>query len=171
MKELLKEFLEERSTVIANTTRWQKTRLLIALERLLPDHESMLSFWIHLVLAGKDISRYVDEAPEAQREALFTVLTDLRGSERRRHLRKSSFIPVSVNGAHAGIVRNISVSGAFIRVFLPLSVSQEITVGFSRANQVGPTPITAEVVWTSPVGVGVRFQSWSKELHEMINAL
>ncbi|MDY6955042.1 MAG: PilZ domain-containing protein [Thermodesulfobacteriota bacterium] len=171
MKELLKDLLEDRSTFIANTTRWQKTRLLMALEGLLPDHESMLNFWLHLVLAGKDIPRYIDEATEAQREDLFAVLNELRESERRRHVRKSSFIPVSVNGAHAAIVRNISVSGAFIRVFLPLSISDEITVGFSLANESGRTRIRAEVVWTSPVGVGVRFQSKSEKLYEMITAL
>jgi len=171
LKELLKEFLDDSSTFITNATRGQKRRLLTALEKLLPDCESMLDFWLYLIVAGKEISRYVDEASEAQREDLFAVLTDLRGSERRSHLRKSSFIPVSVNGAHGGIVRNISVSGAFIRVFLPLSVNQEITVDFPLANQAERTRIRAEVIWTSPVGVGVQFHSPSEELHEMINFL
>jgi hypothetical protein len=144
----------------------------MALEELLPDDESMLNFWLVVLLKSKDISKYIDEASEPQREQLSKLLEGLRGSERRRHPRKSSFIPVAVNDGHAGIVKNISVTGAFIRVFLPLSVGQQITLNFpGRTKQEDAIKMTGEVMWTSAEGVGVQFASSDKDLEEVIKAL
>ena len=167
----MKELLKDSSTLIANASRTQKRRLLVALEEMLPDDESMLNFWLVLLLKSKDISRYIDEASEAQKENLSRLLEDLRESDRRRHPRKPSFIPVAVNDGHAGIVKNISVSGAFIRIFLPLSIGQHITLGFPFPSRERPIKITGEVVWTSAEGVGVQFASSNQDLEEEIKSL
>jgi len=143
----------------------------MALEELLPDHESMINFWLVVLLKSKDIFRFLDEASDTQKEKLSKLLEDLRGSERRIHPRKTSFIPVAVNDGHAGIVKNISVTGAFIRVFLPLSVGQQITLGFPGRAKEEPIRMTGEVMWTSGEGVGVKFASSDKDLEGVINSL
>jgi len=143
----------------------------MALEELLPDDESMLNFWLVVLLKSKDIFRYIDEASDTQKEKISKLLEGLRESERRIHPRKTSFIPVAVNDGHAGIVKNISVTGAFIRVFLPLSVGQHITLGFPSRTKEGPIKMTGQVMWTSAEGVGVQFASTDKDLEEVINSI
>ena len=167
----MKELLKDSSTLIANASRGQKRRLLMALEELLPDDESMLNFWLVVLLKSKDIFRYIDGASDTQKDKLSKLLEGMQESERRIHPRKTSFIPVAVNDGHAGIVKNISLTGAFIRVFLPLSVGQQITLGFPGPTKGEPIRTTGEVMWTNAEGVGVQFASSDDDLEEVIKSL
>jgi len=68
-------------------------------------------------------------------------------------------------------IKNISVGGVFMQTTAPLSVGQEISLVFPFPSQEEPMKMTGEVVWKSPVGVGVRFIEVSRSVQEVIESL
>ncbi len=125
-----------------------------------------------------DISPFIDNASEDQKQKLLSVLDDLRKNNRRNHDRKPCSITVNYStggDAFKGMVKDISAGGIFIlsietaKVF---SVGQELIVNF-------PTPtkkqkqieFPGKVVWTVPKGIGVKFKAKDQNLEAIIESL
>ena len=134
----------------------------------------------------KDISAFIDSASTEQKRSLLSLLEDsvpiyfgfleyLRHGDRRKYARKTSSIEVECEAwgdVFKGLVRDISAGGMFVRTNRELSVGDQKTVCFlSPSGNQEPMHITAEVVWTGPGGVGVRFTSATTELVKMIESL
>ncbi len=168
----LKALLEESSSLLANASRAQKRRLLMALEELLSSKDSMLDFWLQAVLASKDISRFVEEASESRIENLLAVLEDLRAADKNRQPRKPTSVHITINHDHKAVVKDISASGVFVRTTESFFVGQQITLEFPFPSPAKPTRMTGEVVWGSALGFGVQFKPPpSEELRKMIEFL
>ena len=125
-----------------------------------------------------DISPFIDNASEDQKQKLLSVLYDLRKTNRRKHYRKSCSITVnySTSGdAFKGLVKDISSGGMFIlsiETDMVFSVGQEITVNFpSHAKKQEPIEFPGKVVWTVPRGIGVKFKAKDQNLEAIIESL
>ncbi len=168
---LLNEFLGNVLTFIGNTSRGQKRRLLIALEQFLPDDASMLDFWLKDLVHSKHISKCIDEACEHDQRRLLMLLEDFRTSDRRRHHRKTCSIEVTADDFYKEVVRNISAGGVFIQTSARFSVGRQVSLIFPFPTPEKPIRMTGEIVWKSPVGVGVRFKTASRRLKKAIESL
>ncbi len=134
----------------------------------------------------EDISTFIDVASPEQNQTLLNLLEDsvpiyfgyldyIRHGDRREHARKTLSIAVDCRtwgDAFRSLVRDISAGGMFIQTNRELSVGEQITVCFPPpSGREEPIEVTAEVVWTGPGGVGVKFTSVSIKLEEMIDSL
>jgi hypothetical protein len=135
----------------------------------------------------KDISTFVDNASEEQKEIFCRLLEDRRilgflenwrRRERRKHPRRLCSIAVDCpawGGAFKGLVQDISAGGVFvlsIETDREFSVGQKITVNFPPPpNRQQPVELPGEVVWSGPEGIGVRFTSAGNDLEEMLATL
>jgi uncharacterized protein (TIGR02266 family) len=137
----------------------------------------------HLRELIKNLSSFVESASEEQKrtvlrllenQQLLDLLQNWRHGERRKASRKPFSLSVEYATAHEILTdfpRDISSGGMFIETSASLSVGQQITLTFTPPNQKKPIKIAAEVAWTGPGGVGVRFTSSSKALKKMIESL
>ena len=110
-----------------------------------------------------DYSQQTDESSATARQA-----------DRRKHPRKSCFIPATWATSDAVLtdfIWNISAGGVFLDTSEPCSPGEHISMTFLLPNQEEPVKTTGEIVWKASVGVGVKFTSVSKDLEEMIEAL
>ena len=131
----------------------------------------------------KDISTYIDNASEDQKQELLSLfqdtrllslLEDSRQSDQREHSRKSCSTPVTFatrDRVFKDFIKNISGGGVFIETPETFFVGQEITLIFSSPSSQGPIKITGKVVWRVPKGVGVKFASASTDLEAIIESL
>ena len=116
----------------------------------------------------------VDYAPEDQQRSLLTSLRHWQRGERRKHARKECSAPVRVGvwRVFTEHIRNISVSGVFIKSSTPFAEGEQLTLVFSLPNKNGPLKVTGHVVWKSQEGVGVEFtQPLSKQVEEIVDSL
>ena len=100
-------------------------------------------------------------------------ITD-RQADRRRHPRKSCFIPATWATSDAVLtdfIWNISAGGVFLDTTEPCLPGEQISMTFLLPNQKKPVKTTGEIVWKASVGVGIKFTSVSEDLEEMIEAL
>lgn len=125
-----------------------------------------------------DISPFIDNASEDQKQKLLSVLDDLRKSDRRKHSRKPCSITVNYftsGDGFKGLVKDMSAGGMFIlsiETDMVLSVGQEIAVNFSTLpNKHEPIELYGEVAWTMPEGIGVKFKAEDQNLEAMIESL
>ncbi len=170
----LKEWLANGSTLIVDASRQQKRELLMALEQLLPDNESMLNFWLQLLFKNENIYEYIDEAPESTQRRILLLLEDMQASDRREHYRKPCSIEVTYttqDDTFTDFIKNISTGGVFMQTSAPLSIGQQISLVFPFPSQTEPIKMTGEVVWKSPVGAGVRFIEVNQRVQEIIESL
>ncbi len=136
--------------------------------------EAMLTVQLRDLL--NDISIQINEASDYKRERLLNFLKDWQACDRRRHPRKPSSIRVNYACAthdrtYTDCIKNVSVHGVFIHTSVPLSVGELVWVSFPFPDHEGPFRLTGETVWTSPLGVGVKFGSLSMRLREMVRSL
>lgn len=129
------------------------------------------------------LSLFIENASEEQKrtvlrllenQQLLELLQNWRHGERRQTPRKPFSLSVQYATEHEILTdfpRDISSGGMFIETSVPLSVGQQITLTFSPPNQKKPIRVTAEVAWTGPGGVGVRFTSSSKDLEKVMESL
>jgi len=125
-----------------------------------------------------DISPFIDNASEDQKQKLLSVLDDLRKTNRRKHHRKPCSITVNystLGDAFKGLVKDISSGGMFIlsietaKVF---SVGQELIVNFpTPTKKQKPIEFAGKVVWTVPKGIGVKFKAKDQNLKAIIESL
>jgi uncharacterized protein (TIGR02266 family) len=130
-----------------------------------------------------NISMFIDNASDEQKrtvlsllenQRLLELLENWRHGERRRARRKPFSLSVQYATEHEILTdfpRDISSGGMFIETSAPLSVGQQITLNFKPPKGKKPIKMTAQVVWTGPGGVGVKFTSASKELEAAIKSL
>jgi len=125
-----------------------------------------------IVHGSSDQKRTVLEVLEDQR--LLALLKDWRPGERRKAERKPFSLSVQYGTGKEILTdfpRDISSGGMFIETSAALPVGQQITLTFARPKGKEPINVTAEVVWSGPGGVGVKFTGASKELERMIKRL
>ena len=131
-----------------------------------------------------DISTFIDSASEGQQRILLSLLDDRRlldllqdppQANRRNHPRRRCSIAVDCSSwrdAFKGLVQDISLGGMFILCIETdkvLSVGEQITVNFpTLPNKQEPIEVPAEVVWTAPEGIGVKFTTTSSGLEEIL---
>jgi Tfp pilus assembly protein PilZ len=122
----------------------------------------------------KEISSYIDSAPEDQQQRFLRVLEDLRQSDRRKHPRKPCAITITYmveDRTFTDLVTNICPGGVFIKTSQAFSVGQQITIGFSFPEQGQSIKCQGKIVWDSPNGIGVKFTSATPNLQEVIKSL
>jgi len=125
-----------------------------------------------------DISPFIDNASEDQKQKLLSVLDDLRKTNRRKNDRKPCSITVnySIGGdAFNGLVKDISAGGMFIlsvETDMVFSVGEEITVNFlNYTKKQEPIKLPGKVVWIVPKGIGVKFKAEDQNLGSIIGSL
>jgi uncharacterized protein (TIGR02266 family) len=121
---------------------------------------------------SEEQKRSILEVLENQR--LIELLEDWRHAERRKTQRKAFSLSVQYATEHEILTdfpRDISSGGMFIETSASLPVGQTLTLTFTPPKGKKRLKITAEVVWTGPGGVGVRFTETNKELEKMIKKL
>jgi hypothetical protein len=83
-----------------------------------------------------EVSSFIDNASEDQKQKLLSVLEDLRKSDRRKHSRKPCSITVNYSTSgdgFKGLVKDMSAGGMFIlsiETDMVFSEGQEIVVNF-----------------------------------------
>jgi len=92
------------------------------------------------------------------------MLSKLLNSWEKRDQRRNPRIPCRIiteyvisEEAHKGIMRNISIDGAFIESRHELEVDQQITQSFFFPNFEIPIRSNSKIVWVASKGFGVRF--------------
>ncbi|MDY6838236.1 MAG: PilZ domain-containing protein [Thermodesulfobacteriota bacterium] len=130
-----------------------------------------------------NISNLITNGSEEQKRTILEVLEnhrllelleDWRHGERRKTDRKPFSLSVQYATEHEILTdfpRDISSGGMFIETSASLPVGQQITLTLTPPNEGKTIKAAAEVVWTGPGGVGVRFTAMSKELERMIKKL
>ncbi len=83
-----------------------------------------------------------------------------RLEEKRRNPRKQGFVPVEYathKAADSTVVRNISIDGVFIETSESFEIGQEFILNIPFADSRGQVKLQVEVVHTSPLGIGAKF--------------
>jgi len=117
-----------------------------------------------------------------QSPGLLTMLAAWEKRERRKASRKPSSGAVTCtakDGAFKGFIKNISNGGVFIETPRTFSIGQELTLIFSPTSQQGPSAvdqegpvkITGKILWRVSRGIGVRFETASDDLEEILRSL
>jgi len=122
----------------------------------------------------KEISAYIDKAPEEQQQRVLTALEELAQSDRREHPRKPCSISISYtveDQTFSDVVTNICPGGVFIKTSEAFSVGQQITLGFSFPDKEQSVKCQGKIVWDSPNGIGVKFTSATHNLQDVIKTL
>ena len=139
----------------------------------------------------KDFSSIIDDGSEdrktrllslIQSQRLLSFLEDWRQRDRRKDSRKP--FPTEVTYAtedrvFKGFIRDISNGGVFIETPRVFSVGQQITLifsptvqeGSSSVDQEGPIKITGKILWRVSRGIGVKFETASDDLEEILKSL
>lgn len=97
--------------------------------------------------------------------SLFMRPTGWKDEEKRVHPRVSCSIPVDYttqDQAYRGLIRNISVGGAFIES-RELHLGPEITVVFSLHDDEASFKLRTEVAWIDKQGLGLKFKLGSQD--------
>jgi Tfp pilus assembly protein PilZ len=86
----------------------------------------------------------------------------LKDKGQRQHVRKAVHVPVRYKnriGLSSGVIRDISLGGAFILSRRAITLGQNLPVSFFPSHFEKTVWITGEVVRLTPEGFGVRFTS------------
>lgn len=116
----------------------------------------------------------ISEMSADEQKAFLEELEGRQAKKKRKHPRKECLLTVNYateGRAYQNFIQDISTAGAFIETREPFSVSDEILLTISYSNEQRPFKITAEVVRTSPEGVGVKFKKLSQTQEEFINSI
>ena len=122
----------------------------------------------------KEISAYLDNASEEERQRILISLEEMWERGRRQHPRKPCSIPVTCAAEDRVIkdfIKNISAGGAFIETSVAFSPGEHITLMFSSTEQEEPIKISGRIVWRVPEGIGVKFTTASRDLEAVILSL
>jgi len=120
----------------------------------------------------RDISPFIDNASEDQKQRLLSVLEESLPIDRRRDTRKPCSIAVTcaTYRVFTDFIKNISPGGAFIETSAPCLPGEHLTMMFSLPDQEEPVKITGKIVWRAPEGVGVKFTTASKDFSGKIES-
>ncbi|MDY6838284.1 MAG: PilZ domain-containing protein [Thermodesulfobacteriota bacterium] len=117
-----------------------------------------------------------------QRPGLVSMLEAWQKRERRKASRKpcsDAITCTAKDGAFKGFIKNISNGGVFIETPRTFSIGQQLSLifsptsqkGSSSVDQEGPIKITGKILWRVPRGIGVRFETASDDLEEILRSL
>ena len=106
----------------------------------------------------------ITEMSEDEKRSLLKLLKRgaLKDKCRRQHFRKLVHVPVRYTnraGLSSGVIRDISLGGAFILTRRACSLGQNPSVSFFPASFEKTVWLTGDVVRATPEGIGVRFRS------------
>jgi len=115
-------------------------------------------------------------------DRLVTLLNDLEGEVAqklkldgdRKDLRINCLISVDYSDSNRffkDYIQDISSSGVFIKTREPFAMGEEIVLSLSLTDDDSAFRIPAEVVRTSPDGIGVRFKVESQVQEDIITSL
>ncbi|MDY6989652.1 MAG: PilZ domain-containing protein [Thermodesulfobacteriota bacterium] len=125
----------------------------------------------------------IENGSEEEHRRLFTLLQSRRvlgfleaweKRERRRDPRHSCSIPVTCatdDRVFEDLIRDISAGGAFIETSEAFSPGEDIALTFSSPDLEQPVKIKGKVMWRASQGIGVKFETASKDLQAMILSL
>lgn len=117
----------------------------------------------------KTVSELFNAASEEEQLRLLSWQDQMVRPDRRRHPRMLTLLPVSVDDLHSGTATNISPEGLCIRTSASFAGGQEISLVFPSFGQKEAVTMAGRVIWTSKLGVGVKFTSpLAGELKEMM---
>ena len=121
-----------------------------------------------------EIFAQIEGVPKGRKQRLLRFLEDWQHYDRRKRLRKAYSMQVAYatqDRTFTDFIRNISIDGAFVQTPIPVPVGQQISLSFPIPNDEGYFRLSGEMVWSCPIGGGVRFTSTSMRLKEMIQSL
>jgi len=137
------------------------------------------------------ISLIINKASEDEHRSLLGFLESpglvrMLEAWQKRERRKASRKPCSdavtctaKDGAFKGFIKNIGNGGVFIETPRTFSTGKELTLIFSpgsrqgpsAVDQEGPIKITGKILWRVPRGIGVKFETASDDLEEILRSL
>jgi len=110
---------------------------------------------------GPHLSQFLDKLSIDDQRVLSRLLNTWGKRDQRGHPR----IPCSIiteyfvdDQAHKGVMRNISLGGAFIETRPELAVSRQIAQSFFFPNFEIPIRSNSKIVWVASGGFGVQFK-------------
>jgi len=109
-----------------------------------------------------------------QKQALVEELEQRLQLKKRKYVRKPYFSTVcysAQDGAHVDFIQNISAGGLFIGTHLAPVVGQKVTLAFPLPISQEHIMLDGEIVWATPLGMGVKFQMIKPEEEERIRHL
>ena len=107
------------------------------------------------------LSQFLDNLSIDDQRVLSRLLNTWEKRDQRRHPRMpcSIITEYSVNDQeHKGIMRNISLDGAYIETRHELAVKQQIAQSFFFPNFEIPIRSNSKIVWVASGGFGVQFE-------------
>ncbi|MDY6952463.1 MAG: PilZ domain-containing protein [Thermodesulfobacteriota bacterium] len=129
------------------------------------------------------ISTIIKNGSEEEHRRLFTLLQSRRvlsfletweKRERRRDPRHSCSIPVvcaTDDHVFEDLIKDISAGGAFVETTEAFLPGQDMTLTLSSPDLEEPIKIKGKVVWRHAQGIGVKFDTPSKDLQAIILSL
>ena len=114
--------------------------------------------------ATRQLYQLITKMPEDEKHTLLRFLkgATLKDKGQRKHVRKLVHTPVRYThraGLSSGVIRDISLGGAFILSRRTLTLQKNLSVSFFPSNVEKTVWITGDVVRVTPEGFGVRFRS------------
>jgi len=113
------------------------------------------------------LSQFLDNLSIDDQRVLSRLLNTWEKRDQRRHPRMPCSIITEylVNDQeHKGIMRNISLDGAFIEARHELAVKQQIAQSFFFPNFEIPIRSNSKIVWVASGGFGVQFEFVKNEM-------
>jgi hypothetical protein len=106
----------------------------------------------------------ITEMSEDEKHTLLRLLKRgvLKGKCRRQHFRKPVHMPVrytNKDGLSRGVIRDISLGGAFIFSQKAFSTGESLSISFFPADSDQAVWIDGDVMRVAPEGIAVRFRS------------
>jgi hypothetical protein len=114
-----------------------------------------------------DLSEFLDNLSIDDQRVLSRLLNTWEKRDQRRHPRMPCSIITEylVNDQeHKGVMRNISIDGAFIETRHELAVKQQIAQSFFFPNFEIPIRSNSKIVWVASGGFGVQFEFVQNEM-------
>ncbi|OEU53304.1 MAG: hypothetical protein BA861_11930 [Desulfobacterales bacterium S3730MH5] len=111
---------------------------------------------------------------QAQQQALLSILEDWQPADRRKHPRKPCLLSVDYatgDRVFKDFIKNIAADGVFIETRTAFSFGQEITMTFSCSSYKEPIKIKGNILWSNPLGIGVKFDAENQAVIDMIKTL
>ncbi len=104
----------------------------------------------------------IDELTVAEKRNMLQVLEHALQNEKRHRHRKHQFIKTRVSCGkrfETGIIGNLSPGGAFLITPHFFPPGSEINLSFQVLNFEFPLNLSAEVIWVTSQGMGLRFKA------------
>jgi len=110
---------------------------------------------------GPHLSQFLDNLSIDDQRVLSRLLNTWEKRDQRGHPRMPCTIITEYfvdDRAHKGVMRNISLGGAFVETRHELAVSQQVTQSFFFPNFEIPIRSNSKIVWVASGGFGVQFK-------------